>query len=370
MRRDQLDRVMREEISLPVPSTMNELLVFAINNVDFLDVMYPVDREGYFELWSQDLVTLVNVDESGTCRVVTVVADGTEYVVPNIPEEIAANVLWGLMAHATVSTHFYGQHYQGGAALASLSSRLLPMTHPIRQVLAPTELGVNEVLGKAITVLIGRSGVIAQCFPSYDLAGLVKDHRHWDPLDLDDYRTHLLQSSPEQMGTIVRDYRRWWTYIQDHMTLVVDELYPTEASMDAAVIAWARDAATLIHGCTVTTTITKERVTTLLASTFFAQVRHNFLSNRRFGHVLRWYYILKPGPTSMSQAISFQLTASTTSVQWVPLVGRGFEHAVCHDGARRKLTEFFSGLCPTGEFARLIEHPLALPSEIEISPGV
>ena len=196
---------------------------------------------------------------------------------------------------------------------------------------------------------------------------VVPSYAPWDPLDPEDRRTQLLSSS------VLGDYDRWWVYTLDHMNRVVDALYPadTDLANDSAAVTWAREAAALAHGCDALVPVTRERVAAVLASVFFVQVRHNFLSSPWLLHIRRWCYILRQdGPTSISQAMRIVLIGVATQMQWVPLMGRGFEKVVEHAGARAALTDFYAGLESTGDFARSIQHPLALPSEMEVSAGV
>ncbi len=97
-----------------------------------------------------------------------------------------------------------------------------------------------------------------------------------------------------------------------------------------------------------------------------AHVNHS----RVFAHIARWYYILHPDPVSAGQALRFIMLTSPTSLQWVPLHGRKFEALHPHAGVRRVMENFYAGLGPINAFARSIQHPLALPSEIECSTGV
>ena len=132
---------------------------------------------------------------------------------------------------------------------------------------------------------------------------------------------------------------------------------------------WLREASLLL-GVGVATGDARDRVITVLSMTFLTQIRHNFLSNPVFAHIMRWYYILQPGPVSVGQAIRSIQIYSGTSLQWVPLLGRKFEAIHRHATVRRIMDEFYAGLGPTNAFARSIRHGLALPSEMECSTGV
>lgn len=124
-----------------------------------------------------------------------------------------------------------------------------------------------------------------------------------------------------------------------------DVLYETDASVcqDAQAIQW-------LHGTT-------DLVGVLLLCchwVFFTQIRHNFLSNHLFAHILRWYYVLRPGPTSVGQALFATTVYAATLQQWVPLVGKRFGALNRHAGVRAIMTVFYAGLEPMYAFARSI----------------
>ena len=131
---------------------------------------------------------------------------------------------------------------------------------------------------------------------------------------------------------------------------------------------WLREASLLL-GVGVTGDA-RGRVITVLSMTFLTQIRHNFLSNPVFAHIIRWYYILQPGPVSVGQAIRITMVFANTSLEWVPLLGRKFEAIHRHVTVRRTMDDFYAGLGPTNAFALSIRHVLALPSEMECSTGV
>ncbi len=102
------------------------------------------------------------------------------------------------------------------------------------------------------------------------------------------------------------------------MEQVVDVLYETNASVcqDAQAMQWLHETADLVG---VVGAGERASLVTVLSLVFFTQIRHNFLSNPVFEHILRWYYVLRPGPTSVGQALFSTIVYSVTSQQWVPV---------------------------------------------------
>ena len=153
------------------------------------------------------------------------------------------------------------------------------------------------------------------------------------------------------------------------MQEAVYALYATNTSVqhDTQATRWLHEASNVLH---VTGSGERDRITAILSLAFFAQVRHNFLSNQVVAHIARWHYILRPGPTSVGQALRVMLMNSGTSLQWVPMVGRRFDLLSQHIDVHRIMHSFYTGLGSTEAFARSIQHPLALPSEMVCSTGV
>jgi hypothetical protein len=314
-------------------------------------------------------VTLKLVTTDTTMRIEQLERCGRQYSRDAIPPAIASRALWGIISYITTATHLWMLHGQCGALLADISERRLDRMHPLRCILLPTELSTNEVLTRAVSALLTSQGMPALCFPwTIDgLRALLCDYENWNPLDTDNARSQLLRSDHEY--PVVGDLGRWWRYIQQHMREAVNALYATDASVqqDVSAAQWLHEASNLLG---IVGSDDRHRVATILSLAFFAQIRHNFLSNDIFGHIIRWYYILHPGPTSVGQSFRSMLTTSITSLKWVPLVGRQFERICLHAGVRGVMTRFYAGLEPTEVFAHSTRHRLALPSEMECSTGI
>ena len=135
----------------------------------------------------------------------------------------------------------------------------------------------------------------------------------WSPL-----RGELLLMNEYREVPVIGDVGRWWAYIHEHMQRVVHALYETDDmfSRDTQAVQWLREASLLL-GVGVATGNARDRVITVLSMTFLTQIRHNFLSNPVFAHIIRLYYILQPGPVSVGQAIRITMVFANTSLEWV-----------------------------------------------------
>ena len=196
---------------------------------------------------------------------------------------------------------------------------------------------------------------------------LLAEYVPWDPLDPTDRRTRLLDCTELP---VVGDVGRWWVYTMDHMERLVAVVYPNPGDLQRDVVAteWIRES-TRLRGFR-TDVEDRVRLPTLLALVFLSQVRHQLLSNETTAHIFRWYTILQPGPTSVSQASRLLMVLNGTSKRWVPMIGGGFEQLIDHILARGVMTDFYRGLGPKDILARSIRHPMALPVEMDISTGV
>ena len=377
IRRAQLNALVRESPVLPPFRTPLELLEYALRNVDLLDLLHPMENDATCLVLCTLHIDRVSLQghphgatlllNAKTMHIEQLDHRGRTYGRDMIPPVVASRALWGILSYITAVTHLYHLHIQCSALLARVSERLLDRTHPLRLVLLPSELGTTDVLARAVPALLTARGMPAQCFPwTFDgLQELLRDYVPWSPR-----RAELLFMDEYREVPVIGDFGRWWAYIYGHMHRVVHALYETDdmLSRDTQATQWLREASPLL-GVDVTAPA-RERVSTVLTRAFFTQIRHNFLSNAVFSHMSRWYYVLHPGPVSVGQAIRSTMIASTTSLQWVPMLGRKFEAMHLHAPVRRIMEEFYAGLGPTDAFAQSILHPLALPSEMECSTGV
>ena len=381
VRRGQLDAFIRENPALPTFTTPLALLEYALCNIDILDLLRHIANDPtrlVLCTMCVDHVQRKNSDRHGvtltvlaeTMRIEQLEHDGRCYSRDEIPPDIASRALWGLLSYVTGVTHLFMIHGKYAAMLTAISERVLDHSHPLRRILLPTELGATDVLISAIPPLLSSYGMPVQCFPwtVRGLRVLLRDYVAWNPLDTKSVRSQVLLSENSTVP-VVGDLGRWWRYIHQHMAQVVDVLYETDASVrqDTQATQWLHETTDLVG---VTDVGERASLVTVLSLVFFTQIRHHFLSNPVFEHILRWYYVLQPGPTSVGQALFSMIVYSVTSRQWVPLVGRQFEALNQHAGVRVIMTAFYEGLEPMRAFARSMYHPLALPSEMGCSTGM
>jgi hypothetical protein len=356
--RPYLDDLVSENPILPVFQEPMELLEFTVNNIDYMDILSS--NAGIFRIQTTFLdayrlripgaithgaTILLKLVPGDTFRIISITYQNVEYGREDVPVDIICGVLWGILTYVTVGTNLYHLHHQAGMAQTTISNRILPMTHVLRQILLPTELTMD------VSPLLTR---LSHCFPyTYNNGGLdalIHDYVPWDPLDSTDQRTHLMTMDIPVIG----DYRRWWIYTLGHMKHVVAALYPSAEDLKQDIVAsrWIRESTLGLH------TNDLERLPVLLALAYLGQVRKNFLSNETVHHIIRWYYILHPGPVSVSQASMMMLIMGNTQIH---RIRRG---SIDHIRVRRVMDNFYNGLGITGFFANSIKHPLAHPGTV------
>ena len=379
------DNVSREHPELPFLTSNLALLEFTLNRVDVVDLFHSECLEirteflNAYEHKRSDRLTggtirLILLPD-GMYQIVDVLYGGVLHSRAQLPETVASLLVAGIAAYVTTTTHLLSQHYQSGHVRAMHSHRLLPLNHPVRGVLLPTELGTTSALGRALMSLVGVRGLFAQAF-GYTFAGglkpMVAAYRGWDPLQLTDPRTELIVGGPhavrdECLAVVQRDYRRWWRYIHQHMTDIVAALYPTEASLcaDQILTTWL----SAVVGTTTTGSHTRERLIVTMSLPFFDLLRHNHLSSVPMSHIVRYAGILNPYDAPRSNVVHLLSTLeAVANIPWLPLVGRGFGDYF-GSSSFPELQAFYKGLEPMGTFARSIETADALPSTIEASCG-
>jgi len=323
--------------SLPVFDSTVDLLEYALNNLDLVDLLYPLEKTTSFEVRTEFLnsyphkdatspvgaVIGLEVQESGLFVIRSLSYAGTLYPRAQIPERIASVTVLGIVAYVTVATHAFYLHYSSSARVVSLSASLLSMTHPVRQILMPTEIGAPNSLARGVHSLLGEDGFFVQTLP-FTYEGLRTMLQEYVPV----------QTFPPATHRIGSDYHQWWTYLDHHMSRVVEALYPPGAILDPAVQSWL----TALHE-----EVDRAGLVRVLVSGFMIQVRHNFLSNRIVGHLRRFVYILDPREVPVSTAFVTLLNNESTSRRWVPLT-RNFSANVDHPAARSVMQAFYTGM--------------------------
>jgi hypothetical protein len=354
------------DASLPVFRSNVDLLEYAINNIDPLDILHATARSDVFEVRTAFLddcqrkdpathvgATVALEARSSTSLVITSMTyDGNEYGKRDkIPEHAAHAVLLGMMAYMTVASHAFHSHYQSSARVAALSQSMLPMSHPVRQILMPTELGTTSVIARAVHTLLGEDGNFVRCFP-FTYKGLRAMLR--------DYTDRPVPTDFKFPGhRVAADYSVWWTHIAKNMSDVVNALYPPTTLLDPVVKAWL--TAVDGHG---RPTDDRAALIRALASVFMIQVRHNFLSNHIVSHIFRYTYILDPTEVLVAPARAALAMNQATKLRWVPIT-RDFSPNIDHSEARAVMRAFYQGLKDIP-----VSHALSKPHEIEASTGM
>ena len=318
------------------------LLEFTINHMDILDALHgPTEIQTTFlDVYDRkDPTTPIGATiHLVGLQVDRVLCAGQTYRREELPDHVAHGLVCGLVLYVQACSHIYDAHYRLGFRLAQRSHALLPVAHPIRQVLLPTEVGVVNAFSRQASTLINQpGGWFMEAFPLTwkGLHQMVADHR---PIDC---------------AALTGDYGRWWEYIHSYMTRVTQAVYPNEAALhaDHPILAWMDAPAPTVAG-----------LATLLSEAFFVQVRHTRLSNPAVEHIFRYMHILDPAPVRIATAAqTVAVGRATSEIGGVPL-SRDFSGVVDHRAARNILHEFYTGL--GGPFARTIVDPGLLPSAV------
>jgi len=358
IRTTQMQEWLAMDPSLPVFDSTVDLLEYALNNLDLVDILHSLDQKTSFEVRTEFLnayphkdatspvgaVIGLEVQESGLFVIRSLSYAGTLYPRAQIPERIASVTVLGVFAYVTVATHAFHLHYSSSARVASLSASLLSMTHPVRQILMPTELGVTNSIARGVHALLGEDRFFVQTLP-FTYEGLRTMLQEYVPVMTFPPVTHRIGS----------DYHQWWTYLDQQMSRVVEALYPPGTTLDPAVRSWL----TALHE-----EADRAGLVRVLVSGFMIQVRHNFVSNRIFGHFARFMLILDPREVPVTTAFRTLLVSEGTTLRWVPMT-RNFSENVDHPAARSVMQAFYTGMKDLQ-----VQHPLAQPQEIEASTGM
>ena len=242
--------------------------------------------------------------------------------------------------------------------------QLLPLSHPLRQVLIPTEVGTRESMARAFVLLLPRGGLFELSDPLtfHGLDCMVREYKQWNPSDMEDKRTGMITGDIPMFDSIpvLGDYRRWWKHIYSHMVYVVRAMYPSGDVDDISTVAWVGKSTDVFNVLVV-----------LLTDVFFTLVRHNIVSNVYSSNTWRWNIILLNTETiKLSRVLLLLAGSAGSTAPWIPLTERAFENIVQCERVHAALSEFYESLRPTSAFARSINHPAMLPSEIGMSVGI
>ena len=366
LRAEHLNLWTPADASLHVFRSNVDLLEYAINNIDTLGILHSAGRPEAFELRTTFLndyprkdpntpvgATVALRQQSSSSLIITSMTyDGTDHDRRDkIPEDAAHAVLMGMLAYMTVASHAFHIHYRSSARVAALSHSMLPMSHPVRQVLMPTELGTTNGVARAVHVLLGEDGIFVHVFP-FTYTGLCAMLRN--------YIVHPVTTDlPFPGHQVAADCGFWYAYVAKYMSDVVDALYPQVTPLDPVVKAWLN--AVTGHECQ---TDDRGALIHTLAYAFMIQVRHNFMSNHIVSHIFRYMYILNPNETLVAHALNAITTSQVTKLRWVPIT-RDFSSNIDHVEARAVMRAFYRGMKDIP-----VSHELSHPCEIEASTGM
>jgi hypothetical protein len=335
---------------MPCLTTNMELLEFSLNNLWLGDILYRISPTQY-EIRTDCLNTYEHDDPTkptGSTIGVNCVSDqfrvshltyvGVHYTRETIPEYVSARVILGILAYMTIQSHLMKTHVRMGFQRVRHNRKCLPITHPIRLLLLPTEPGTIRTTAMAQITLMVPGAVVDMGFP-YTFAGL----RAMIAADT----THTIEGPVPQ--TVLSDIWTWRTYIMIHMGNIVRTIYPDEDALarDMVLHAWLG---------------AKTRVTleTHLVDVFMSSVHHSFLSSSFVDHIGRMSMILDPETVNATKRLSMIVTFASTNTLYIPL-NRDF--STLHEYPET-VARFYEGMQTLH-----VHHPRAAPGVIEHSCG-
>jgi hypothetical protein len=94
----------------------------------------------------------------------------------------------------------------------------------------------------------------------------------------------------------------------------------------------------------------------ILSYSYFAQVRHHFISNGVFVHMNNQSYIARPVPVQASEFVMNGIALAGVSFAGVPF-DRNFSMCIKHDGIREIMDDYYKGMTDLKLHHRLSEVP-------------
>lgn len=325
-------------VDLPVPESQNiprSYNIHAINwlatNVDLLDLVEVKDDVYIIDLMFMNTYqrNCSYQDTIGTysrfrCtnngfELIDIFHDGntTDQPTPRTVEAFRA----GLVTFSTVCSHFADVHYRTAANITHCSDTYLPLEHPLRRILLPTELGTRNVIGRSLTTLISPDGALVTDTP---LTYIGLQHMVDDYLKLYSLPTQLNRWAGSKFAQHL-DYdsstQPWKDLVTWHRVIrTFAEKVVANIDMDTPIHEWV----SAIFG--KPTVASKELVAQIITYSYFVQVRHSLMSNADrsyFNMCLRSDELSKQmgrdmGPNFYTQLVSI-LVGMSTSQRWIPI---------------------------------------------------
>jgi hypothetical protein len=276
---------------------------------------------------------------AGSFHIVEVRYLGIRYDREHVPEYVLSRIAWGLLAHMTIGPHLMDTHIIMGFQRVRHIRKYLPLTHPVRRLLLPTETGSIQNSAMAVFTLMTPSAAVDTAFP-YTFAGLRAMVDTYTPSDIPERVPHA----------VFRDVYTWRTYIASHMKKIVRSMYPCDIAIrnDTALGKWL--------GNDKPRRVLEKRLTDI----FMAGVHHSFMSSPYTVHFARMATILDPEPVDVESRIEMITVFIQTDSIYIPMDA---DFSALNE-RRDEVAEFYRGMRNLTLF-----HPRAYPGDIQQSCG-
>jgi hypothetical protein len=227
-------------IKIDTPLSHEGMSIFLTNNyiyylLDYKNDEFIIDttfmNDYEYHDYSEHVGVHANLKlKSGFFYVHKISSDDRTYEYPNIPENIYYKLYAGALTYFTIMDHAYINHWYISAKMSIINEKFLPINHPIRRILYPTETSAINIASRAILTLVSPGAVIEKTHP-FTYKGM--EHMKSERKIADPYH--------ELIGVIIekkfsrhinqspfKDIIEWHDYIKQFAENIVDIMYPTD----------------------------------------------------------------------------------------------------------------------------------------------
>lgn len=334
---------------------------------------YP-HKDGMRKLGARGEFLLVN----GKLELQTVVYETVVYQRGDTSEEArtALRALYGSYSFIrTVLTHAIGIHWKSSAEFILKLRDIFPESHPLRQVLMPTELGALNGLARAAKTLLSRDAFFHEFGPlTYEgLNELIRDYiAEADPClekmeliqeaGLTEYKEWRL-SEEEVTALPFASLHAWLVHIHKYATEYVDtylRLYPDDIYLQRWEAANPKLAG-------------REALIKVIGAMYLLQIIHSSVANSSFFYIFSSYsYILRTGVTGLnshsriSTHFMQMIVDASTSEEWFH-IELDVSSLITEPSCREVWHRFYLGMKELALDSRL---PIYQPSIVPGSTGL
>jgi hypothetical protein len=336
-----------EDHKLPDLFTPVTLLEFAVNNVGMADVLvkmvdehnvYLIDLEFLSDYEHKPGITCktggrIYLHKQNNLLVIDRVSYGQfSYTKEDVPSNVAAAVLLGLVSYTTVCSHAI--HIHLNHAVVSLTTHnSLSLDHTIRQLLLPLEFGSLLTLARAGHILLGEDSILVDIFP-FTFTGL--------QTMTDQYVATRRVPDELHCGNMMsQDLLQWWCFLRENVNKIVTALYMSDETIDEPLIHWYAQVRLIwprpAHEPDDSMP-SLENISEMIAYIFMMHVYHVTLSNNNLTHVIRHMNLLEP--THLKNSFLFLLNFHVTD-QDLPPISESMAHSITDPRIRLLVQDFY-----------------------------